>query len=249
MAYAGQAVHVACAFSIVELVTALYGTMNLGEGPRDPERDRLVLSKGHGVMALYACFREFGWLNDSDLDHYFADGTLLKGLCDAHIPGCEVSGGSLGHGLSVAVGLALGAKRSGARWRVYVIVGDGELDEGAVWEGLAFASHWRLDNLVVVVDNNGWQAMGRKKDVLAMGSLHARMAAFGLEVLNVDGHDLRALDAALSASATANGLPKAILAQTIKGCGVSFMEDDNTWHYTRLDADTYARACAECGKL
>lgn len=240
MARAGNAVHIACAFSNVEILLAIHARMNLSD-PRDPGRDRLVLSKGHGVMAWYAVLHARGWLAPDALDRYFADGTALKGLCDAHVPGCEVSSGSLGHGLSVAVGMALGARRLGASWRTYAVVGDGELDEGACWEALAFAGHHRLANLHVIVDDNGWQAMGRKQEVLDLTALPARLAAFGFEVRVVDGHDLVALDAAL---APAQG-PVAIVARTVKGKGVSFMEDDNRWHYTRLDADTFAAAMAE----
>ena len=149
-------------------------------------------------MAQYACMRELGWLTDHDVDHYFGDGTRLKGLSDAHVPGLEVSSGSLGHGLSVGVGLALAAKRKGTGRRVFAIVGDGEANEGPIWEALLFASHFRLSNLITIIDANGFQAMGRTAEVMHLGSIADKMQAFGMETREVDGHDEEALDAALT---------------------------------------------------
>jgi transketolase len=247
MAYAGSTVHIGCAFSIVEILAVLYRShLRLGAGPGDPGRDYLVLSKGHGVMAQYACLRELGWLTDADLDRYFGDGTRLKGLSDAHVPGLEVTSGSLGHGLSVGVGLALAAKRRGTGQRCFAVVGDGEVNEGAVWEALLFAAQFELSNLVVVVDANGFQAMGRTDEVMGLGRVADKLAAFGLFAQEVDGHDEAALDAAVKAAlADPAPRPKGIVAHTLKGKGVSFMEGDNRWHYTRLTPDTYARAVRE----
>jgi transketolase len=248
MAHAGSTVHIACAFSLVEVLAVLYRShLRLGtQGPRSPERDYLVLSKGHGVMAQYACLYELGWLTDDDLDRYFANGTRLKGLSDAHVPGLEVSSGSLGHGLSVGVGLALAAKRDRTGQRVFAIVGDGESNEGSIWEALLFAAHLELDNLVVLIDANGYQAMGTTQEVLRLGSLSEKLRAFGFEARDVDGHDEAALDATLrELTALVSPKPRAIVAHTVKGKGVSFMEGDNRWHYTRLTPETYARALAE----
>jgi transketolase len=248
MAYAGSTVHIGCAFSIIELCAVLY-RQHLrypGDAPDAPGRDYLVLSKGHGVMAQYACLHEKGWLRDADIDGYFGDGSRLKGLSDAHVPGCEVTSGSLGHGLSVGVGLALAAKLAGTDQKCYAIVGDGEMDEGPIWEALLFAAHRKLDNLVVIVDENGFQAMGRTADVMGLGSLAAKFAAFGFETLSVDGHDEAAVHRALGElKASADGRPKALVARTVKGKGVSFMEHDNVWHYTRLTPETYERAVRE----
>jgi transketolase len=247
MAYAGSTVHIACAFSLIEIMAVLYRSqLRLGDGPRAADRDYLVLSKGHGVMAQYACLRELGWLTDDELARYFGDGTRLKGLSDAHVPGLEVSSGSLGHGLSVGVGLALAARRRGSDQRVFAIVGDGEINEGSIWEALLFAVHFELANLVLIVDENGFQAMGSTKEVMQLGDLAAKLTAFGLETRRVDGHDEAALDRTLSALARhpCRG-PKAVVARTVKGKGVSFMEADNRWHYTRLTAETYAAAMAE----
>ena len=248
MARAGSTVHIACAFSLVEILAVLYRNhLRLGEGgPRSPERDYLVLSKGHGVMAQYACLYELGWLTDENLDNYFKDGTRLKGLSDAHVPGLEVSSGSLGHGLSVGVGLALAAKRKGTGQRCFAIVGDGEINEGSIWEALLFAAHWQLSNLIVIVDANGFQAMGSTSEVMELGSIAAKLSAFGLETREVDGHDEVALDTALRELTSLSGSsPRALVARTVKGHGVSFMASDNRWHYTRLDASTYAGALSE----
>lgn len=247
MAYAGQSVHVACAFSIIEICAVLYDRFVKYDqrDPAFPDRDYLILSKGHGVMAMYACFYEIGWLKDVDLDNYFQNGTHLRGLCETDIPGCEVTSGSLGHGLPIACGIALGLRRKGSSRRVYCIVGDGEMNEGPMWEALLFASHQKLDNLVVIVDANQFQAMGRTEEVLALEPLAAKFEAFGCHTLECDGHDVAALEQALSVAAASTGQPGAIVARTNKGQGVSFMVGDNRWHYTRLTEDIYARAVAE----
>jgi transketolase len=248
MAFAGATVHVGCALSIIEIMAVLYRShLNLGDRtPRAAGRDYLVLSKGHGVMAQYACLHELGWLTDRDLDMYFSNGTQMKGLSDAHVPGLEVTSGSLGHGLSVATGLALGAQRLGSGQRVFCVVGDGEMNEGPIWEALLFAGQFRLDNLVVIVDENRFQAMGRTDEVISLGSLQAKFDAFDFDTRRVDGHDEPTLDATLSElTALRNGKPKAIVAATVKGRGVSFMENNNIWHYTRLSKKTFEAAMAE----
>jgi transketolase len=242
MAYAGSAVHVACAFSLVEVLAVLYRShLQLSA-----QRDYLVLSKGHGVMAQYACLRELGHISSADVRSYFHDGTRLKGLADAHIPGVEASSGSLGHGLSVGVGLALAARRLGTDQRVYAIVGDGELNEGSVWEALQFAAHFELSNLCVIVDANGFQAMGSTREVMRLGRLRDKFAAFGFAAVEADGHDETALDVSLtSLKRLAGSQPRALIAHTVKGKGVSFMEGDNRWHYTRLSPQSYAAAMRE----
>jgi transketolase len=248
MAYAGSTVHIACAFSIVEIVAVLYRSI-LRYDPSDarwPDRDYLVMSKGHGVMAQYACLHEIGWLSNDELERYFGDGTRLKGLADAHVPGVEATCGSLGHGLSVAVGLALAAKRRGRDQRAFAIVGDGEANEGSIWEALLFAAHADLNNLVVIIDANGLQAMGSTDEVLRLGSLSAKLRSFGFEAREVDGHDEPSLYNALAGLlASDSPKPKALVAHTVKGHGVSFMANDNRWHYTRLNAETYAAAVEE----
>lgn len=248
MAYAGSAVHIGCAFSIMELLAVLYRKYLRypGNAPRAVDRDYLVLSKGHGVMAQYACMHAKGWLPDAAISGYFSEGSDLKGLSDSRVAGLEVTSGSLGHGFSVGVGLALAAKLRKSAQRTYAIVGDGELNEGPIWEGALFAAHHQLDNFMVVVDENGFQAMGGTDEVLRLGSIKGKFESFGFEALEVDGHDEAAIDAAIAGLwASGSGLPKALVARTVKGKGVSFMENNNAWHYTRLNSDTYARAVDE----
>lgn len=250
MAYAGSTVHIACAFSIIELMTVLYRDhlRYPDNDPRAEGRDFLVLSKGHGVMAQYACMRELGWLDDSHIQGYFKDGSELKGLSDSRIPGLEVTSGSLGHGFSVGVGIAMGLQRKGTNQKVYAIVGDGELNEGPIWEGSLLAAHHKMDNLMLIVDKNGFQAMGTTDDVLTLGDLSAKFMSFGFETLEVDGHDEAAVDAAICQLwATGSGKPKALIARTVKGKGVPFMESDNRWHYTRLNSQTFVEAINSLG--
>lgn len=245
MAYSGNTVHIACAFSIVELLAVLYRNhlrypLN---NPNAPDRDYLVLSKGHGVMAQYACMNELGWISDKELKQYFSNETRLKGLSDSRIDGLEVTSGSLGHGLSIGVGLALGAKRRQSQQKVFVIVGDGEMNEGAIWEACMFASHHQLSNLIVIIDANGYQAMGRTEDVLNLGSLELKLTSFGFITTTVDGHDQELINSAVQKlSLSTSSKPRALIANTVKGKGVRFMESDNTWHYTRLTAQTYQEA-------
>jgi transketolase len=248
MAYAGATVHIGCAFSIMELVAVLYRKYLRypGNAPRAADRDYLVLSKGHGVMAQYACMHAKGWLPDAAISGYFSEGSELKGLSDSRVAGLEVTSGSLGHGFSVGVGLALAARLRKSEQKTYAIVGDGELNEGPIWEGALFAAHHQLDNFMVVVDENGFQAMGGTDEVLRLGSIKGKFESFGFEALEVDGHDEAAIDAAIAQLwASKTGLPKALVAKTVKGRGVSFMENNNAWHYTRLNPDTYARAVDE----
>lgn len=248
MAYSGSTVHIGCAFSIVELLAVLYRKhLQLDPAnPDSPSRDYLVLSKGHGVMAQYACLHELGWLTDDDMAQYFKNGSRLKGLADAHVPGVEATTGSLGHGLSVAAGLALAAKLNKSNQTCYVLVGDGELNEGPNWEAAMFAAHFELDNLIVIIDKNGFQAMGTTDEVMALGNIEEKFRAFGFDAITIDGHDETAINVAYSSfKSLRNGKPKAIVATTVKGKGVTFMEHDNIWHYTRLTPENHALAIAE----
>ena len=245
MAYVGATVHIGCAFSIIEIMAVLYRShlRYPGNDPNSASRDYLVLSKGHGVMAQYACMYDLGWLDEGAIQGYFSNGSLLKGLSDSRVPGLEVTSGTLGHGFSVGVGMALAAKLSKSGQKTFVIVGDGELNEGPIWEGAMFAAHHSLSDFMVIVDENGFQAMGRTSEVLRLGSLVKKFEAFGFEVLTVDGHDEQALDGVISSlSRSTKQSPKAIIARTVKGKGVPFMEDDNRWHYMRLTTDTYQKA-------
>lgn len=250
MAFAGSAVHIGCAFSIVELLSVIYQSYLRypGNDPNALLRDYLVLSKGHGVLAQYACMKELGWLHDDDIRNYFADGTKLKGLSDSRVDGLEVTSGSMGHGLSVGVGLALGAKLNATDQKVYALVGDGEINEGPIWEAVLFAAHHDLNNLLLIVDQNGFQAMGKTDEIIRLGDLQRKFEAFGFQATTIDGHDRERIDQAIAELwASTSRSPKAIIAETVKGKGVSFMENNNAWHYTRLNADTYNQALAELG--
>ena len=247
MAYAGSTVHIGCAFSIIELLAVLYRNhlRYPGNDPLALGRDYLVLSKGHGVMAQYACMRELGWLNDEAFSGYFADGSDLKGLSDSRLPGLEVTSGSLGHGFSVGVGLAMGAKLRGTDQKTFALVGDGEINEGPIWEGALFAAHQELRNFMLIVDENGFQAMGRTEEVIKLGNIQSKFESFGFEAVTVDGHDEQAIDNAITQlCASVSTAPKALIAKTVKGKGVPFMENNNMWHYTRLDPHTYSKALA-----
>jgi transketolase len=250
MAFAGSSVHIPCAFSIIELVAVLHRSF-LRYPDNDPlaaGRDYFVLSKGHGVMAQYACMRERGWIGDAEIKGYFSDGSHLKGLSDSRVVGLEVTSGSLAHGFSVGIGLALAAQRKGTDQKVYTIVGDGELNEGPIWEGAMFAAHHDLRHFMVIVDENGYQAMGATQDVLRLGSIQSKFSSFGFESLCVDGHDEIAIERTMQQLCNSPcPAPKALIAKTVKGKGVPFMENNNSWHYTRLNATTYALALDALG--
>ena len=255
MAYAGKTVHIACAFSLIEIISTLYSQVlrYRADDARWTERDYLVLSKGHGVMALYAAFHQIGWLPREAIDQYFTDASILHGLSESHVPGLEATTGSLGHGLPIATGVALGFKRLSKSdpKRVFCIVGDGEMNEGSMWEAVLFAAHHRLSNLTVVVDANGFQAMGRTEEVLGLEPFVKKFRAFGWDAVECDGHSVSALAREFEKATgpqTERQRPRAIIARTIKGKGVSFMEDDNRWHYTRLDEELFKRAVAEVSR-
>lgn len=249
MAHQGRTPHVGCALSLIEICAALFGGMMQYDplNPQAPDRDLLVLSKGHGVMALYACCQALGWLSAQELGAYMANGSRLRGVCEVGIPGCEVTSGSLGHGLPVATGMALGLQRLASPRRVWCIVGDGEMNEGSIWEALLLAAHQNLGHLTLIVDANGHQALGRTEEVLRLEPLAARLTAFGWEALECDGHDLAALRQALAPSRGLGGPPRAVVARTIKGCGISFLADDNQSHYARFDQESLAVALRELG--
>jgi transketolase len=247
MAHSGQTVHVPCAFSLIEILSVLYKDFirRPNGRPDDPERDVLALSKGHGVMALYAVLAELGWIDKAAIKNYNKDGSPLRGLSENNIPGVDVTSGSMGHGLPIAAGWAFGLKRQNSGRRVYCVVGDGELNEGSMWEALAFAGHHKLDNLTVIVDANQFQAMGPTKDILDLEPFEAKFEAFGFFAAGCDGHDRKAMTSALKKLIKKKGKPQCLVARTVKGKGVSFMEADNKWHYTRLTKESLEKALAE----
>ena len=223
--------HPGGSLSAVELMAAVYYTqMNIDpKNPGDPNRDRFVLSKGHAAPLLYAVLAQMGFFDREELHHLRKLGAMLQGHPVVTIPGVEASTGSLGQGVSMAVGMALGAKAQHMPTKVYTILGDGELQEGQVWEASMAAAHYKLDNLTVIVDNNGLQIDGANDEVMGLGNINAKFTAFGFEVIELaDGHDLDAIIKALETPVS--GKPKCILAHTTKGKGVSYMENQVGWH-------------------
>jgi transketolase len=246
----GKASHVGSSLSIVELLVALYGGKTLRVDPARPDwpdRDRFVLSKGHACAALYAVLAEGGFFPAAWLDTFYANGSKLAGHATHGIPGIEVSTGSLGHGLPIAAGMALAARRDGRPSRAFALLSDGECDEGSTWEAALFAGHHRLDNLVALVDYNTIQSLGFVKDILDLEPFAAKWRDFGWAVREVDGHDVDQVMAALSAVPFEAGRPSCLLAHTVKGKGVSFMENTVLWHYRTPQGTELRDALAELG--
>lgn len=237
--------HIGSALCVAELVAVLYGEVLADLDPDDPDRDRLVVSKGHAVLAVYAALEARGWLSQDDLDTFCGDDTLLGVHPDLALRGVDFSTGSLGQGLSYAAGAALAARLQGSSRRAFALVSDAECNEGALWEAVMFAAHHRLANLVALVDLNGQQALGTTDAVLSLDPLADRWRAFGWDVHEVDGHDTEALRAALTGLDRTDGPPHVLVARTTFGKGVSFMEGELGWHYWPMDDAQYARALAE----
>ena len=218
--------------------------------PKKADRDRFVLSKGHTAPGYYAALAHRGFFPVEDLTTLRKVGSYLQGHPDMkHIPGVDMSSGSLGQGISAAVGMALSAKLSNDDYRVYTLLGDGEIQEGQVWEAAMLASHRKLDNLVVIVDNNGLQIDGAIDEVCSPYPIDKKFEAFNFHVINVDGHDFDALDAAFKEARETKGQPTAIIAKTIKGKNVSFMENQASWHGSAPNAEQYAVAMADLAKV
>jgi transketolase len=243
-----NASHIGSALSAADLLAVLYGRV-LRFDPQRPdwaERDRCILSKGHGCAALYAVLAECGFFPIRWLDDFYQDGSPLAGhATHKGVPGVEVSTGSLGHGLSLGLGMAIAAKRSAMPQRVFCVLSDGECDEGSTWEAALFAPQHQLDNLVAIVDYNKIQSFGAVKEVIDLDPLAAKWRTFGWAVREVDGHDIPAVEEALTAVPYEPGRPSCIVAHTVKGKGVSFMENQLLWHYRAPLGATMAQALAE----
>jgi transketolase len=235
--------HIGSSLSVADIVAVLVGRTLQGAAG-SPDRDRLVLSKGHAALALYAALHVRGRMSREELDLFCTDLTALGVHPEHVVDGIDFSTGSLGHGLSIAAGAALGARMQGSERRAFALLSDAELNEGSVWEAVMFAAHHHLDNLVAVVDVNGQQALGYTRDVLDLEPLDRRWSAFGWHVEDVDGHDVEALAAAL-APKVGRRSPTAVLARTTFGRGVSFMCDRIEWHYWPMSAEQYAQALDE----
>lgn len=243
--YSAQSGHPGGALSCADILTVLYfNQMNIDPEKKDDlNRDRLVLSKGHASAALYAVLAERGYFSKDELKGFRKLGSMLQGHPDMkHIPGVDMTAGSLGQGLSVANGMAISSKLDERGFRVYCIVGDGEIEEGQIWEAAMTSAHYKLDNLCLVVDNNNLQIDGKVSDVMSVYPLKEKFEAFGFEVLEVDGNDIDELITVFDKAKTVKGKPTAIIAKTIKGKGVSFMEDKADWHGKAPNDEEYKTA-------
>lgn len=248
MVHHASASHIGTCLSMADILAVLYGGV-LRVDPRRPdapERDRLILSKGHGAAILYAVLAERGFFPADRLASYCDDGSSLAGHVTRHgIPGVDFSTGSLGHGLSLGCGVSLAAKRSGSSYRAFVVLSDGECDEGSTWEAVLFAGHHRLEPLIAIVDYNKIQSFGAVRDVLDLEPLTDKWRAFGWAVREADGHDHAALAKALACLPFEPGKPSCLIAHTVKGKGVSFMENTLLWHYRSPSDEQLAAALRE----
>lgn len=238
--------HIGSALSIVEILCAIYGSA-MRIGAEHADRDRFVLSKGHAVLALYCVLKEMGVIDEAQLDTFCGNGSLLGGHPEHALGPIDFTTGSLGQGLTYAVGCALAAKRQGSERKVYAVISDAECNEGCMWEAAMFAAHHRLDNLFVCLDFNGQQALGYTREVLDQTNIAERWRAFGWDTVSVDGHDVKSLTSALSSAADGNGAPHMIVANTTFGKGVSFMHNKIEWHYFPLNETQFAQAIQEVG--
>ena len=246
--YSAASGHPGGSLSIAEILAYLYfEEMNIDpKNPRDPDRDRFVLSKGHAAPGLYAALAERGYFPVEELKTLRQIDSVLQGHPDMkHIPGVDMTTGSLGLGISAACGMALAAKQMKQDWRVWTIVGDGESEEGQVWEAAMFAAHYKLDNLCAFVDWNGLQIDGAVKDVMNPTPLDEKFKAFGWHVIMIDAHDLAAIDAAVKEAKATKGQPTAIIAKSVKGKGVSYMENAVNWHGAAPKQEQYEIAVKE----
>ena len=250
--HGAKAGHPGGSLSAADIFTYLYfEEMNID--PKDPkkaDRDRFVLSKGHTAPGLYSVLANRGFFPVEDLPTLRHLGSYLQGHpCMQETPGVDMSSGSLGQGISAAVGMALAAKMDGKDYRTYTLLGDGEIQEGQVWEASMFAGHRKLDNLVVIVDNNGLQIDGKIDDVCSPYPIDKKFEAFNFHVINIDGNDFDQIDAAFKEAKATKGMPTAIIAKTVKGKGVSFMENNAGWHGKAPNDEEYATAMADLEKI
>lgn len=241
--------HIGAILSVADIIAVLY-TDVLNYRPQEPKwegRDRFILSKGHAGASIYAALAESGFFEIEELKTHYANGSRLSGHVSHHLPGVDFSTGSLGHGLSAAAGMAYALKKDGRNEKTYVILGDGECDEGSVWEAALFANHFRLNNLVAIIDHNHMQSLDFQENTLEIENFAAKWKAFGWNVIEIDGnHHVELKDAFKQAEVNSQKKehkPTVIIANTIKGCGVSFMQNDILWHY-RFPHDGWEYDCA-----
>lgn len=245
--YNAKSGHPGGSLSISDTLTYLYfSKMNVD--PKDPDnsdRDRFVLSKGHTAPALYSVLAQKGYFPEEELKSLRHIGAMLQGHPCIHIPGIDMSSGSLGQGISAAAGMALAGKLDNKSYKVYSVLGDGEIEEGQVWEAAMFAAHYKLDNLIAIVDNNGLQIDGKITEVCSPEPITDKFAAFGWHVITMDAHDFNSIESAFAEAETISGKPVAIIQKSTKGKGVSFMENQVGWHGTAPNKEQYDQAMAE----
>ena len=250
--HSAKAGHPGGSLSAADIFTYLYfEEMNIDpKNPKKADRDRFVLSKGHTAPGLYSALANRGYFPVEDLKTLRHLGSYLQGHpCMQETPGVDMSSGSLGQGISAAVGMALAGKMDNRNYRVYTLLGDGEIQEGQVWEASMFAGHRKLDNLVVIVDNNGLQIDGKIDDVCSPYPIDKKFEAFNFHVINIDGNDFDQIDAAFKEAKATKGMPTAIICKTVKGKGVSFMENNAGWHGKAPGDEEYATAMADLEKI
>lgn len=249
MTHLSQGSHIGAILSVTDIIAVLYNDIaNINpENPKMPERDRIILSKGHAGAAIYAALAEKGFFDVEELKTHYADGSRLSGhVSHKGVPGVEFSTGSLGHGLSVAAGMAYGAKKDNRENKVFVILGDGECDEGSVWEAALMANHYKLNNLVAIIDHNKMQSLDFCENTISLAPFAEKWRAFGWNVLDVDGHNHDTLREAFNTAFLYDEKPTVIIANTIKGKGISFMENNILWHYRfPHEGEEYNSAVAE----
>lgn len=241
--------HIGSSLSITGILAALHGGVLRGSGPEDPDRDRFILSKGHAALALYAALSLRGWIPTDQLETYCADETMLGVHPDSELPGVDFSTGSLGHGLPIGVGAALAGRMQGSSRRVFVLLSDAECNEGSLWEAVMLASQHRLSNLIAIVDLNGQQALGYTRDVISLDPLAEKWRAFGWDVHDVDGHDVAGLVRTIEGLDEGPAAPHVLIARTVFGHGVGFMEREIKWHYLPMSQGDYDDAMSEIERL
>ena len=247
MSFKAKSSHIGSSLSIVDILSVLYGKI-LKYDPKNPtleSRDRLILSKGHACSALYATLANYGFFNRKELSNYGQDYSMLMAHVSHKVPGVEFSTGSLGHGLSFGSGLALAAKRKKEKWRVFVINSDGEMAEGSNWEAILFSAHHKLNNLCLIIDYNKLQSFTSVKNTLNIEPLKEKFDSFGWHTIVVDAHNHDKLKSVFTSISKVKNKPICIIANSIKGKGISFMEDKVLWHYKSLDIKQYKQALSE----
>ncbi len=237
--------HIGSALSIADIIAVLFGDVMNQPGTNYPMRDRFILSKGHAALALYAALEAKGTITYEQLNTYCGDGSLLGVHPERSLNGIDISTGSLGHGLSIGAGIALAAKIRNHDYKCYVLVSDAECNEGSLWETVMFAAHHRISNLIAVVDDNGQQALGKTREIINLSPLGDKWGAFGWNVHNVDGHDNVQLKQAFESAQNVDNGPTVLIARTLSGKGVSFMEGKVEWHYLPLSDEQYSQALFE----